>query len=76
MLRIVDLAQAVRLRGWPDDLDIFKAEFVESLASFGAAFANWLANELDGAGFFVPMNEIISSHSITEILSSWKAAAW
>src|SRR5262249_13029109 len=39
--------------GWPDYLDVFKPEFVESLASFGAAFANWLANELEGPGFFV-----------------------
>lgn len=44
--------------GWPDHLDIFKPEFVESLASYGAAFADWLANEMSGTGFFVPMNEI------------------
>jgi hypothetical protein len=44
--------------GWPDHLDIFKAEFVSSLASYGVAFAQWLANEMNGPGFFVPVNEI------------------
>jgi hypothetical protein len=44
--------------GWPEHLDIFKPEFVESLAGYGAAFADWLANETDGPGFFVPVNEI------------------
>jgi hypothetical protein len=44
--------------GWPDHLDVFKPEFVESLATYGAAFANWLADEMDGPGFFVPVNEI------------------
>jgi len=44
--------------GWPDHLDVFKPEFVESLARYGAAFANWLADEMEGPGFFVPVNEI------------------
>lgn len=44
--------------GWPDHLDVFKPEFVESLVGYGVAFANWLANEMDGPGFFVPVNEI------------------
>lgn len=44
--------------GWPDHLDLFKPEFVSSLAEYGAAFARWLANEIDGPGFFVPVNEI------------------
>ena len=44
--------------GWPDHLDLFKAEFVSSLANYGAAFARWLANEMNGPGFFVPVNEI------------------
>lgn len=44
--------------GWPEHLDIFKPEFVESLAEYGVAFAKWLANEMDGPGFFVPVNEI------------------
>jgi beta-glucosidase/6-phospho-beta-glucosidase/beta-galactosidase len=44
--------------GWPEHLDVFKPEFVESLARFGAAFANWLANEMEGPGFIVPINEI------------------
>jgi hypothetical protein len=44
--------------GWPDNLDLFKPEFVSSLANFGAAFAQWLAREMDGPGFFVPVNEI------------------
>jgi hypothetical protein len=44
--------------GWPEHLDVFKPEFVESLATYGVAFANWLANEIEGPGFFVPVNEI------------------
>jgi len=44
--------------GWPDHVDIFKPEFVTRLASFGAAFAKWLANETHSPGFFVPVNEI------------------
>lgn len=44
--------------GWPDHLDVFSPEFVEALAQFGAAFAKWLRNEMAGAGFFVPVNEI------------------
>lgn len=44
--------------GWPDHLDIFKPEFVEALAHYGAAFAKWLSNEIHGPVFFVPINEI------------------
>jgi beta-glucosidase/6-phospho-beta-glucosidase/beta-galactosidase len=44
--------------GWPEHLDIFKPEFVESLTNFGSAFANWLANEMEEPGYFVPVNEI------------------
>jgi len=44
--------------GWPDHLDLFKAEFVSSLTNYGAAFARWLANEMNGPGLFVPVNEI------------------
>jgi hypothetical protein len=66
MLPIVQAARATDTQviwdlchfGWPDHLDVFKPEFVESLANFGAAFADWLAHELERPGFFVPMNEI------------------
>ena len=44
--------------GWPDHLDIFSPEFATALASYGTAFAKWLRNEIDGPGFFVPVNEI------------------
>jgi len=44
--------------GWPEHLDVFKPEFVESLANYGLAFANWLADEVEGPGYFVPVNEI------------------
>lgn len=44
--------------GWPDHLDLFKPEFVTSLARFGAAFAEWLTREIEGPLFLVPMNEI------------------
>src|ERR1051325_1130907 len=29
--------------GWPDHLDLFKADYVLSLARYGAGFAKWLA---------------------------------
>jgi hypothetical protein len=44
--------------GWPDHLDLFKPDFVFSLARYGAAFAKWLSREIDEPGFFVPVNEI------------------
>ena len=44
--------------GWPDHLDLFKPQFVSSLAHYRAAFAEWLANEINGPGWFVPINEI------------------
>jgi hypothetical protein len=44
--------------GWPDHLDVFKPEFVTRLAEYGAAFAQWLQHEMDGPGWFVPVNEI------------------
>jgi hypothetical protein len=44
--------------GWPDHLDLFKPEFVSSLARYSAAFAHWLAQETAGPFFFVPVNEI------------------
>jgi hypothetical protein len=44
--------------GWPDHLDLFGAEFVPSLARFGAAFASYLQSEMNGPAFLVPVNEI------------------
>ncbi len=44
--------------GWPDHLDIFSPDFITALGSYGAAFAEWLQNETDEPGFFVPVNEI------------------
>ena len=44
--------------GWPEHLDIFKPQFVSSLARYGDAFARWLANEMSGPHFFCPINEI------------------
>jgi hypothetical protein len=66
VLPIVEAAQATETQviwdlchfGWPEHLGVFKPEFVESLANFGVAFANWLANEMEGPAHFVPINEI------------------
>jgi beta-glucosidase/6-phospho-beta-glucosidase/beta-galactosidase len=44
--------------GWPDHLDLFQPEFVARLARYGAAFARWLGNEMEGPAVFVPINEI------------------
>jgi hypothetical protein len=65
-LPIVRAARATRTQviwdlchfGWPDHLEVFKPEFVTSLAHFGAAFAAWLVRETAGPLFFVPINEI------------------
>jgi hypothetical protein len=44
--------------GWPSHLDLFSADFVASLASYGAAVAQWLAEQLGEPPFIVPVNEI------------------
>ena len=44
--------------GWPDHLDLFKPDFIHSLACYSAAFARWLARQIPGPFFFVPINEI------------------
>ncbi len=44
--------------GWPDYLDVFKPEFVQSFARFSRAFAGLLANETNGVQFISPINEI------------------
>jgi hypothetical protein len=65
-LPIVQAAEATKTQviwdlchfGWPDDIDIFKPEFVTRLADFAAAFARFLKNESTLPQFFVPVNEI------------------
>ena len=44
--------------GWPEHLDLFKPEFAAALADYGAAFAQWLGEETNDPGLFVPINEI------------------
>jgi len=44
--------------GYPDDLDIFSAEFVDRFAHFSAATVKFLLNETDGTLFICPVNEI------------------
>jgi beta-glucosidase/6-phospho-beta-glucosidase/beta-galactosidase len=44
--------------GWPEDLDIFSAAFVDRFARFARAFAAQLSAETDESPFFVPINEI------------------
>jgi hypothetical protein len=44
--------------GWPEHIDLFQPEFVHRLSRYGQAFANWLANETNAPGYFVPVNEI------------------
>lgn len=44
--------------GWPDDIDIFRPEFVHRFARFSRAFAELIANETDGVPFYAPVNEI------------------
>ena len=44
--------------GWPDDIDIFSAAFVERFAAFARAFAEVATRETDGPPWVVPVNEI------------------
>jgi len=44
--------------GWPDHLELFKPEFVSSLAEYGRAFAEWLERQTGQPSFYVPVNEI------------------
>jgi len=44
--------------GWPDDIDIFKPNFVQRFARFAAAFAHLLDSEADSVPFICPINEI------------------
>ncbi|MGI8741436.1 MAG: beta-glucosidase [Bryobacteraceae bacterium] len=44
--------------GWPDDIDIFSAEFVQRFGQFASAFATLLKNETDGTAFICPVNEM------------------
>src|SRR5581483_5497190 len=44
--------------GWPDDLDLFSAEFVKRFHAFGRELARVVADETDGPPYFSPVNEI------------------
>src|SRR5262245_58819687 len=44
--------------GWPQYLDIFSVDFINRLAAYGAAFAQWLSHVVNGPLLFVPINEI------------------
>lgn len=44
--------------GWPDDIDIWKPEFVERFARFAAATARVVRDETDAVPFYCPVNEI------------------
>jgi hypothetical protein len=65
-LPILDAARAARVEviwdlchyGWPDDLDIWSAEFVERFSSFAAAVARLIRDRSDTRLLFCPVNEI------------------
>jgi beta-glucosidase/6-phospho-beta-glucosidase/beta-galactosidase len=44
--------------GWPDDLDIFSADFVPRFAAYSAATARFLRDRAEAARFYTPINEI------------------
>jgi len=44
--------------GYPDDLDIFRPDFIERFASFCAAQTEYLTSELGKSLFICPVNEI------------------
>jgi beta-glucosidase/6-phospho-beta-glucosidase/beta-galactosidase len=44
--------------GWPDDLDIFSAEFIERFTNFSAATARFISRNSSEPPFYIPVNEI------------------
>ncbi|GGE03533.1 glycosyl transferase family 1 [Aureimonas endophytica] len=44
--------------GWPDDLDIWRPEFVERFTRFAVEAARVIAAKTNGAPFYAPVNEI------------------
>lgn len=44
--------------GWPNDLDVFRPEFVDRFADFAGAVARLIAGETDGIPWYTPVNEI------------------
>lgn len=44
--------------GWPDDIDIWRPEFVDRFARFARAAATLMRDEGDGIPFYCPINEI------------------
>jgi len=44
--------------GWPDDLDIWRPEFVDRFAKFAEAAARVVREETDSVPFYCPVNEI------------------
>src|SRR4051812_22543987 len=44
--------------GWPDDLNIWSADFVSRFARFGASAARVIGDATDGPTFYCPVNEI------------------
>jgi hypothetical protein len=44
--------------GWPDDLNIFSADFVSRFAGFSRAFAERASKHTNGSPWVVPVNEI------------------
>jgi hypothetical protein len=44
--------------GWPDDVDVFRPDFVRRFCAFARSFAVLIFNETDDTPYFAPMNEI------------------
>ena len=44
--------------GWPDDIDIFSAAFLDRFARFSAACVRFLRDHTDDVPFFTPVNEM------------------
>ena len=44
--------------GWPDDIDIWKPEFIDRFARFAEAAARVIRDETDAVPFYCPVNEI------------------
>ena len=44
--------------GWPDDIDIWKPDFVHRFARYAAAVAQLVKDETEGVPFYAPLNEI------------------
>lgn len=56
--RKVDVIWDLMHFGWPDEIDVFSADFVRRFGHYARAFARWFSSESDRRLMVAPINEI------------------